>query len=139
MTYIIEVTYKTGYSGKSWIENKELEIQFQDPQIAINNLNRIIQHGLISNEIKGSYYNEKDEEKIFNYLKANYEWFDSDKNQKYYHVLQSLNLILENGNKLQISAFWRGYFERFISASIKKPQENEEEEIKGFLHFMENL
>lgn len=120
MKYNIEITYDTGDSFHTEYDVKQnLELEVKNLDIAKENLQRIENHY--------KFYEAKKR------LERN--WYFKDKKQKSLdeEIIKSapgclwyvkkypdgcINLVLDDGKKWQISAFWCGYFEKLTSAEI---------------------
>jgi len=99
--YQIEYNYETGNSFDSYDETEILETTWINLAIAKKALKRIKEHYLWY-QGKNSYYKD-------NYPKPS--WHDL----KYDFCLK---IPLDNGNEVQISAPWCGYFETLYGASV---------------------
>ena len=124
MMYKIQLYYATGDSFESENVNKEIELSWENLDIAKENLKRIKEHYicyLVDQEYSGKksrYFNSlTDEQKLMYDLRTQQPWYPypNEKNAPYHY---SIKLIADNGNVFQISTFWCGYFEHLYSAEI---------------------
>jgi hypothetical protein len=141
--YRIKISYATGNSFDSEDTTKYLELTWQNIDIAKENLLRIKEHYEMHRNIEG-YGSKLTKEQWFAKNKDK-EWFvnkpklfcissnnainEKDKNKvgegdwEYrpddYYADHCLNLKADNGNSMQISAFWCGGFETLYGAKIE--------------------
>ena len=141
--YRIKISYATGNSFGSEDTTDYLELTWQNIDIAKENLLRIKEHYEMHRNIEG-YGSKLTKEQWFAKNKDK-EWFvnkpklfcissnnaidEKDKkkvgegNWEYrpddYYAGHCLNLKADNGNSMQISAFWCGYFETLYGAEIE--------------------
>lgn len=142
--YKIEITYKTGNSLGSHTETEILEVEFSSLEVAKANLLRIKEHY----EMYFSSYRERNKSELLSrYISK--DWFVNEpklwsisknimiyephKNlhkeddlvykPDYYRAEGCINLYLDNGNKMQMSCFWIGYFETLLSIKIVVDEE----------------
>lgn len=143
--YKIVINYSTGNSYGSQDETQEIELKWDDINVAKDNLQRIKEHYEQYTEINGFAFSTKrtnleilmsnitklwfvNSNKLF-CVSSNRPISESDKekvgegNWGYrpddYLATKCLYLILDDGNILQYSAFWCGYFESLSKASIE--------------------
>lgn len=147
MKYTIEISYRTGGSLHSEDATAYLELEWSDLNVAKANLKRIQEHYKMYQELH-SYRNPKNNQEIFaeNADKdwfVSKTKLGTFKDGKFDHVIeprneqmwiergfevkpvfddfyseQCLNLFTDSGNKMQLSAFWTGYFEQLYGAKI---------------------
>lgn len=119
MKYKIKYTFETGDSFGSHIEKSELENEWENLEIAKQNLKSIEQHYTWyklkkeGERFRRTYRNSHDEyeKTILNFAKDKV-WFISEKD--YY----CLKLQLDNGEDWQMWAPWCGHFETLIEVEI---------------------
>ena len=141
MNYKIEIEYHTGNSFNSYDTKQTLEPIWTNSDICKKNLKNIKEHFDFGKEIETS-------EDILNlyHLHLDKPWFVKGKkdnviiknrnkiahidtvkliDKRQYSVIHNIsdsqsciNLILDNGDLLQMYCFWIGYFERLIGAKI---------------------
>ena len=103
--YDIEISYKTGDSFKSYDETRNIGIEWSDLDKAKIALKRIKEHY--------KWYDDR-----------NNRWIDDNERSsepEWHKGIEydfCLKFPLDNGNDVQISAFWCGYFETLYSAKI---------------------
>lgn len=132
--YRIKIDYSTGNSFGSSDTSDYLELEWDELDIAKENLKAIKEHYKFKNKIT---------QEICKYFENNF-WFvkeyqlysisknqaiEENKKHKYpndteyrydmYYVKQCINLKADNGNLMRISCFWIGYFENLIGAKIE--------------------
>jgi membrane-bound lytic murein transglycosylase len=100
--YNIEITYQTGNSFGSHTEVGLIGACWEDITKAAEALKEIKRHN--------KYFSDKENIRWVNDFKFNKEY---DKISEY-----SIKLKDDNNNDIIVQAFWRGYFERLISAKI---------------------
>lgn len=140
--YKIKLSYTTGDSCDTRDTSDYLELTWKNIDVAKENLQRIKEHYLMHKAIKK--YNAKPTDKILKENK-NQRWFvyvpklfcisnDSAINEKdkkkvgegnweyradHYFGEKCLNIISDNGDNMQLHAFWCGHFETLHSAEIE--------------------
>jgi len=146
--YRIKISYSTGDSFGSEDTTSYLELTWQNIEIAKENMIRIKEHyemyrsinrynkpltqdELFCNNMKkewfvnkpklfcissGSAIDEKDKKKVGS---GNWEYRPDDYSAKYCLILKA-----DNGNRMQMTAFWCGYFETLYSAEIEINNDN---------------
>jgi hypothetical protein len=141
--YRIKLSYRTGNSFNSEDTTGYLDLTWNDLNIAKENLIRIKEHYEMyqaSNSynpklnIRNLLEKNKDKEwfvykRLLYSISANRAIEERHKNKvakgdwEYrpdtYYAFQCINLKADNGNTMQISAFWCGYFERLYEAEIE--------------------
>ncbi len=141
--YNIKIEYRTGDSFGSEDMTEEIEGSWSNLEIAKENLNSIAEHYKMHQDINNNYRSKKSKYQWFEENK-NKSWFvnkpklfcissnnaidEKDKkrvgkdNWEYrpddYYAEYCLKLKCDNGEYMQISAFWCGYFEALYSAEI---------------------
>lgn len=141
--YKIEIHYATGNSLNSEDCFDDLELTWDDLNVAKDNLQRIKEHYKMTQELN-SYSNKKSRDEIIEENK-NKPWFVNvpkpfvpksnvfiteasalklkKENWEYrpdfYSAESCLLLKADNGNTMQMSAFWIGHFEHLYGAEIK--------------------
>lgn len=123
MKYKIEYSYYTGSSFGSEDSTGVLELEWEDLQVAKNNLKRIQEHWKYykaKNTASSSYSKTwvKDELKIVSTIeKEEPDWLvkPDQKNSYNYH---SIILYTDNGKPWQFWCPWCGYFEGLYGAKI---------------------
>jgi len=98
--YTIKITYKTGNSFGSHTEIDLIGACWENINKAGETLEKI--------RIHNNYFNDKN-----NYKKTFHKNKELEKHSEYSIAIES-----DNNEKIIITAFWRGYFERLISAEI---------------------
>jgi hypothetical protein len=106
-TYKIKCSYKTGDSFRSEDAQRELEMEWESLANAKAALKRIEEHYRWYEQENDSYRQHRNEEPI-----PEPEWH---KGEKYDFIVK---LLLDNGNEVQFSAPWCGYFESLYGAEI---------------------
>lgn len=146
MRYKIKIEYTTGNSFGSEDASDELDLTFENLEVAKDNLRRIKEH---YNQYRdcNDYYKKGKKEDIFK-SNENKDWFcksmkpavksgnsymaiDKSSISRYedkgvevfyvYDQYQAENCIIlktDNGNNYQMSAFWTGHFETLQAAEI---------------------
>lgn len=114
--YKIKYTYETGNSFGRETTSDILEFEFNNLELAQENLQRIKEHYEQYRETDG--YMRRNANEIYEQNK-NKDWFVETKN--YYHSRSCLKLKLDNGKFVQFWAPWCGYFETLYSAEIVLP------------------
>lgn len=114
--YEIKVTYQTGHSLHSEVTTDVIELTWKDLDVAKQNLKRIQEHYTMYKELT-AYTFKKNTQEI---LKRNEdkEWFVKDPTGDVYMSEFHLILIADNGNSMQMYAFWCGHFEELYEAEI---------------------
>jgi len=110
MKYAIEIYYATGNSFGSEDLLDKLELMWNNLDVAKLNLKRIEDHYRWYNDQNSYSFNKKNIEKP--------EW----------HIFKEdfmLSLITDEGNEMQLNAFWCGHFEALHSAEIVTLQDND--------------
>lgn len=107
--YLIKITYTTGDSFGSEVRKSIIELGWDSLENAKENLMRIKSHYHLIQELSSVYHSQRDS--IIE-SKSSEDWFVD----RYYNV--SLKLKADNGNYMQMSAFWCGYFETLHEAEI---------------------
>lgn len=133
MNYIIKVSYSTGDSFGSDDTYTNIELTWKDLSIAKENLQRIKEHYVLHNLSRSKFnindYKDKPwfvyEPKLFS-ISMNRAIDESQKKEgdyEYradeYYYQHCLKLKADNGNEMQISAFWCGYFEQLHQIEIE--------------------
>lgn len=144
----IKITYTTGNSLSQKSTTDDLELTWENLDNAKDNLNRIKEHYGMYREINTYNYYGKEVEILNRY--SNKDWFvnksqlycisgdyavdEADKhkikeNDLEYRIdihtaKQHLRLKTDNGNYMQLSAFWIGYFEDLEYAEVVINDEN---------------
>lgn len=124
MKYKIKVDYSTGDSFKHYDTSSYLELEFDNLDIAKENLARIKAHYTMYKELNGYNYswdNKKTKSEIFDHYKRE-NWFVNTLNRRGEiddMAQYCINLIADNGNTMQMSCFWCGYFETLNGAEIE--------------------
>jgi len=140
--YRILLSYSTGDSFGSRDGTDYLELSWDNLDIAKENLARIKEHYEMYSDIE-SYSSKRRKEEWFK-LNAEKDWFvnvpkpyristnndisesminqidpsDIDSRPDEYCATHYLKLKADNGNEMQMSAFWCGYFESLYGAEI---------------------
>jgi hypothetical protein len=121
MTWQIKYQYETGDSFSNRDAEGILEMEWDDLDIAKENLQRIREH-----------YTQYSSSRYPNWrvTKKQLEEQQKEATAKPWFVKQydfCLNLKADNGNECQISAPWCGYFERLYGAEIisKEPEDDD--------------
>ena len=110
MSYSIEITYDTGDSFEERPNQKEiLELTWEDLSVAKDNLQRIKEHYIFYEKLKGTDYKQKD--KVAKDM-ARQRWGVN------HDPPGCLILSTDDGKDWQIHAYWIGYFERLRGAEI---------------------
>lgn len=127
MKYTIQVNCTTGDSESSWTEIRDLDLAWNDLNIAKENLQRIKEHYEYYRLMNKDYrYTPNIGDQESNYYKPK-KFFDEAKklasNQRWYdkkNKLTDTSLVLEldNGTTYTYHTFWCGYFESLNSAEI---------------------
>lgn len=110
-----KINYKTGNSLHQHNTHDYVELLWDNLKIARENLKAIAMHYLMYNEIEYQYdLNDK-----YNILSKyqNYWWFV--KGDRYTDSQHCMKLKADNGNLMQQSNFWCGYFEHLHGAEIE--------------------
>ena len=141
--YKIKISYTTGDSFHTEDTFDYLELDFNDLDIAKENLQRISEHYKMYKELNYNYYRDYSREEIIA-ENINKPWFvnmpklfcistGNAMDEKYkqtvgignweyrpdsYYSEHCLKLKADNGNEMQISAFWSGYFETLNCVEI---------------------
>jgi len=110
--YKIKIHYQTGDSFHNEDAIDILEIDWESPEIAKENLKRISEHYKFYKSLN-SFSPKKPREELIEENKTK-EWFVPGD----YEFEYCLKLKLDNGNEVQISPFWCGYFERLNMVEI---------------------
>lgn len=146
MEYRIKIYYETGDSFHNEEVEAYLELTWKNLDIAKENLQRIKEHYEMYQDINSRYYRatKMSKEEWFEKNKDK-EWFVNkprlfcissnqaideknkckvgEGNWEYrpdeYYAENCLKLKADNGNVMQMSAFWCGYFETLFSAEIE--------------------
>lgn len=139
--YKIKVSYSTGNSFGSHDTDDYLELSWKDLDIAKENLIYIKEHydmymalnGYASRKSKGSQLElNKDKDWFVNvpklYCISQNRAIDENQKERYkddweyrvdeYYAESALKLKADNGNYMQMSAFWCGYFESLQEVEI---------------------
>lgn len=123
----IKIHYTTGNSFGSEDTSGILELDWNNLDVAKENLKRIKEHYMcykVDNDYsgkKGYYFSSlTPEEKLIYDTRKDQRWyhetkFFSNSNDSYHY---SIVLVTDDGNDFQISPFWIGYFERLNWAEI---------------------
>lgn len=146
-SYKIKITYTTGNSLGQKSTTEDLELTWENLDNAKDNLNRIKEHYEMHLKLYGLPYNKT--QSILS-EHSDKDWFvnklqlynidtqcvidESDKHKckeqdlKYIHNSHDaeyyLRLKADNGNYMQLSAFWIGYFESLQKAEINTNDED---------------
>jgi hypothetical protein len=107
--YLIKIKYTTGDSFSSEVRESNINLGWDDLENAKENLGRIKSHYLMIQELSSVSYDQRNS--ILE-SKSSEDWFVD----RYHNV--SLKLKADNGNYMQMSAFWCGYFEILHEAEI---------------------
>lgn len=152
--YKIRINYKTGNSFGSHNESDLLEIDWDNFDIAKENLQAIKDHYTkVYREIETSYSARKDNQEICKQYQNEW-WFvkilkpyristddaiSEKQKSKYqndwenrfddYMASNCIKLKTDRGNIMQMSCFWCGYFETLIGAKIEVDESDTEFEL----------
>ena len=107
--YKIQVRYITGHSLKSEEDIKLLDLEWNNLDIAKENLQAIKEHYQFYTEID-KVTSEKEHRKVFTKYENNW-WLVKDSEA-------SMRLKTDNGNTMRQYNFWCGYFERLLEVNI---------------------
>lgn len=108
--YFIEIFYETGGSFNLWDETDKLELQWDNLEIAKENLERIKKHYL--------WYKDNNGYKVMSKRnKPPVEKPDFMNDMEFDHCIR---LLTDERVDCQIAVFWCGYFETLYSAKIKE-------------------
>lgn len=107
--YYIEIYYETGDSFSHHDETSDLKLEWDDLDIAKDNLKRIKEHY--------AWYEKKNDYRFMN-GKDNPQIEKPDCADKKYEFV--IHLSTDDGKDCRISAYWCGYFESLYSAEIKE-------------------
>jgi len=120
MKYTIKIHYVTGDSFGSHETTNTVELEWENLDVAKENLQRIKEHY--------EYYSHINEMSLEShkrgYIEKKHKFIESVKEkdwfveQKYYDSTNSLKLKTDNGKDFLLNAFWIGYFERLKGAEI---------------------
>lgn len=115
--YKIKISYGTGDSFENREEESYLELTWKNLDVAKENLVRIKEHYEM---YKG--YNAHHSKKLPDiWLRdSRYkEWYVDKGPDRVHYATQCIYLKTDDGNNMQMSCFWCGYFESLISAEIE--------------------
>lgn len=120
--YVINVNYDTGNSfGRTPDQNEELPIQWDNLDIAKENLKWLKEHKEYFDNKEETYFPSKEMELKANKIiedAKNKPWFIPAKDSPWW-----LNLKKDNGDLLKVSmSFCMGYFERINYIEITSPK-----------------
>lgn len=116
MKYKIKISYETGNSfGRNTAEDY-FELEWENLDIAKQNLQFIKEHYEMYKELE-SYRNKKSKEEIFSENKDK-EWFVYKDGDPYFSQY-CMKFKTDLGTYTQTSCFWCGYFETLYAASIE--------------------
>lgn len=143
MKFRIKLSYTTGDSFGSESTQDYLELEWDIIEVAKDNLQRIKEHYKMYRDLNSYSYKKKSKDEIFAENKEK-SWFvyspklfskngeaitqdTANKIGRDNYIIKPdehlgtycLKLIADNGNEMQISAFWCGYFETLHSAEIE--------------------
>lgn len=124
MAYKIKIFYSTGNSFGSEDVTDELELTWENLDVAKANIKRIQEHYICYNVDSSSggkksheYNNLSPEHKHMYDMREHQDWYyKGDRSYDNYHY--SIILKADNGNDYQISTFWVGYFETLYEVEI---------------------
>lgn len=125
MKYTLRIDYSTGNSFGSEDVITDLEITWDDLDIIKQNLRNIKEHYYMIEELENFMNRKKYDEILAQY--RNKDWF-VDENDVYMNQYY-IYLKADNGNKIRISTFWIGHFEKLHSIEIIL-SEKEENDMK---------
>lgn len=114
MPYFIKISYSDGDSFKNWEDERNIDLEWKNIEVAKENLKRIKQHykeyeffdGWESWKVKETDIKKREDE-----LKS-FSWFSKG------DWKHSIILKTDEGDDFQTSTFWCGYFESLLSAEI---------------------
>jgi hypothetical protein len=122
--YKIVAYYQTGDSFGSRDTQSDVELQWNDLEIAKENLRRIKEHDEFQREVDNRFAN-KTKDQLLKEAK-NKPWF-TDNKYGFYHCL---NLLTDRGKLHKYSAPWCGYFERLHGARIELVDELDSDDMR---------
>lgn len=117
MEYYIEYRYDSGDSFNTYTDlSGELELTWKNHDVAVKNLERLEEHYKQYKELNSYSYKKKKESDIFK-ENRNKDWFVESKDR--YHSEYCVKLYTDDGEVMQISCPWCGYFESLNSLEVK--------------------
>jgi hypothetical protein len=124
MSYRIKITYQTGNSFISHNVYEYLDLSWKNLDVAKENLKRIKEHYDMYCIVDG-YVTPKGKIHLFK-MNEDKDWFvniptltkEEEYRPDFHYATYCLFIKADNGNKMQMSAFWCGYFEKLIEIEI---------------------
>jgi len=152
--YKIKINYKTGNSFESHNESDVLEIDWDNFDVAKENLKAIKDHYInVYKEIEGSYSAQKDNQSVCKQYQNEW-WFvkvlkpyciskddaiSENQKEKYKNDWENrfdtsiasrcMKLKTDDGSLMQMQCFWCGYFETLHGAKIEVDESDTEFEL----------
>lgn len=119
MSYQIKVKYQTGDSFGSQDTEDIIELDWNNLDVAKQNLQRIKEHYEQYRQLNGwrNEYGHKDRDSIIEKNKTK-DWFVGEDNTTWSTPEYCIKLYTDDGKPFQISCFWCGYFEYLHGAEI---------------------
>ena len=116
--YRIKIHYETGDSFGSKNTESYLELEWNNLDVAKENLKRIEEHYSFYKKLERLYSSQKKDKEV-----------KKEMSKQRWAVLKypeyCILLLADNGKEMQMSAFWCGYFERLYYAEIEASQDND--------------
>ena len=113
--YKIKIDYQTGNSLHQHDTHDFLELSWDNLEIARENLKAIALHYQMYKELEYEYSLD-DKYEVLNKYSNNWWFVEADRYNESQHCMK---LKADNGNLMQQSNFWCGYFELLYGAEIK--------------------
>jgi len=113
MKYKIKISYQTGNSFGRHDAEDYFELEWENLDIAKQNLQFIKEHYKMYQELE-SYRSKRSKEEIFSEYK-NKEWFVADKE----YSEHCMKFKTDSNTYMQTWVFWCGYFETLYGAEIE--------------------